>query len=122
MSALPTWLRGALFVTAVMKDRFFITLCAAGKLSFFALVVWLCAEGRLPLRAPVAASADLLRRPLRRLAGRQSDVALRLGTGCAAGAVRTPNGARRQTRYASDSRKVFGCTPFACPMNGGWML
>lgn len=41
-------------------ERLFITLAAIGKLSFFALVVWLWAAGGLPIRAPALAAADLV--------------------------------------------------------------
>jgi hypothetical protein len=41
-------------------ERMFIALAGFGKLSFVAIVVSLWAAGRLPTRAPVAASPDVL--------------------------------------------------------------
>src|SRR5213593_4622977 len=41
-------------------DRLFITLAAVGKLSFFALLVWFWAGGALSVRAPLAATGDLV--------------------------------------------------------------
>jgi hypothetical protein len=41
-------------------ERFFIAVAAAGKLSFFALLVGFWVVGALPTRAPVAGTADLL--------------------------------------------------------------
>jgi hypothetical protein len=41
------------------SDRLFIALAAAGKFSFFALLVCFWAMGSLPLRAPMLGSADL---------------------------------------------------------------
>lgn len=41
-------------------DRLFIALAAAGKLSFFALLVHLWSAGALPIRAPVMGSGDLV--------------------------------------------------------------
>ena len=109
---LPTWMRGALFATAVMNlvgaagflpsaralravaglpegehplylamasmfvllfglgylwaavtgrvDRLFIAISAAGKLSFFGMLVWFWAAGALPLRAPLTGTGDLV--------------------------------------------------------------
>ena len=41
-------------------ERFFIAAAAAGKLSFFTLLVGFWAAGALPTRAPVAGTADLV--------------------------------------------------------------
>jgi hypothetical protein len=41
------------------SDRVFIALAAAGKLSFFSILVCFSAMGLLPWRAPVLGSADL---------------------------------------------------------------
>jgi len=41
-------------------ERLFITMAAAGKLSFFVLLVWFWLTGAVPPRAPVAGTADLL--------------------------------------------------------------
>lgn len=41
------------------SDRVFIALAAAGKFSFFALLVCFWVSSTLPLRAPVLGSADL---------------------------------------------------------------
>jgi hypothetical protein len=41
-------------------DRVFIALSAAGKFSFFAILVCFWAMGSLPVRAPLLGSADLL--------------------------------------------------------------
>jgi hypothetical protein len=41
-------------------DRLFIAVAAAGKLSFFALLVWFWGIGDLPARAPVLGTADLI--------------------------------------------------------------
>jgi hypothetical protein len=41
-------------------DRLFIGVAAAGKLSFFALLVTFWAIGSLPFRAPLLGSADLI--------------------------------------------------------------
>jgi hypothetical protein len=41
-------------------ERFFITVAAAGKLSFFGLVVSFWAFGDLPARAPLVAAGDLM--------------------------------------------------------------
>ena len=52
---------GYLFVAVTARpDRFFITLAAAGKLSFFTLLATLWVAGTLPLRAVLAGGADLL--------------------------------------------------------------
>jgi hypothetical protein len=41
-------------------ERLFIAVAAAGKLSFFGLLVWFWAVGAVPLRAPVLATGDLV--------------------------------------------------------------
>lgn len=41
-------------------ERLFIAMAAAGKLSFFGLLVWFWAVGAVPTRAPVVGSADLI--------------------------------------------------------------
>jgi hypothetical protein len=41
-------------------DRFFITIAAAGKLSFFALLVGLCLAGMLPLKGALAGTGDFV--------------------------------------------------------------
>lgn len=41
-------------------DRLFITLAATGKLGFFALLAGFWVAGSLPLRAPLAGTADLV--------------------------------------------------------------
>jgi hypothetical protein len=41
-------------------DRLFITVAAAGKLSFFALLVWYWAVGALSVRAPLSGTGDLI--------------------------------------------------------------
>ncbi len=41
-------------------ERLFLALSGAGKVSFFALLVWLYARGTVPVRAPIAATPDLL--------------------------------------------------------------
>jgi hypothetical protein len=48
--------------TAVVgrTDRLFITVAAAGKLSFFTLLVWFWVFGALPLRAPLLGTGDLI--------------------------------------------------------------
>jgi hypothetical protein len=52
---------GYLFVAVTGRpDRFFITLAAAGKLSFFALLVTSWLVGTVPFRGVVAGSADLV--------------------------------------------------------------
>lgn len=41
-------------------ERLFVAVAAAGKLSFFALLVWFWAIGALPIRAPLAGTGDLI--------------------------------------------------------------
>ena len=41
-------------------ERLFIALAAAGKSSFFGLLVWFWAAGAVPMRVPVLGTADLI--------------------------------------------------------------
>jgi hypothetical protein len=54
---------GAGYLAAAMMgraDRLFVAVAAAGKLLFFALLVWFSATGTLPVRAALAGTGDLI--------------------------------------------------------------
>lgn len=57
------FLFGLVYLWTAVRNRpepLFIGMAAAGKISFFVLLVSLWAAGELPLRAPLVASADLV--------------------------------------------------------------